>query len=49
MNKNKGLKTGTKYGRRKGGNYPTVLQLHTLTSQHRSLTRSHKGSLKHRQ
>jgi hypothetical protein len=27
MNKNKGLKTGTKYGRRKGGNYPTVLQL----------------------
>jgi hypothetical protein len=27
MNKNKGLNAGTKYGRRKGGNYPTVLQL----------------------
>jgi hypothetical protein len=27
MNKNKGLNAGTKYGRRKGGNYPNVLQL----------------------
>jgi hypothetical protein len=27
MNKNKRLNAGTKYGRRKGGNYPTVLQL----------------------
>jgi hypothetical protein len=27
MNKNKRLNAGTKYGRRKGGNYPNVLQL----------------------